>query len=203
MKKSTDSDHNPKKPVAEFDPFNNRLCRDIRNTLSEAFMAAIERMEPSAYQDKADSWFAQNPPAIMVEYIQDRLQRYERVIAQIMDGTLGKQFVLRDIYRNGWSSLSCKDDAADAVDVLCALNWLQEIPQQTGGKPKTVYVVNPKKLQVCPGHELTKPTKAPFVSNVSTSPRGCESFSDEVEPNAALAEAAACDQDFGPDGEWR
>lgn len=56
-------------------------------------MAAIERMEPSAYQDKADSWFAQNPPAIMVEYIQDRLQRYDRVLAQIMDGTLGESLL--------------------------------------------------------------------------------------------------------------
>lgn len=84
MKRSPDSDHHPKKPVAEFDPFNNRLSRDIRNTLSEAFMAAIERMEPSAYQEKADSWLAQPPPAVMVEYVQDRLRRYDRVLARIM-----------------------------------------------------------------------------------------------------------------------
>ena len=90
MKRSSDSTNDLIKPDAKFDPFNNRLSRDIRNTLSEAFMAAIERMEPSAYQDQADRWLAQNPPAVMVEYIQDRLRRYDRVLAHIMDDALAE-----------------------------------------------------------------------------------------------------------------
>ena len=88
MKRSPDSDHHPKKPVAEFDPFNNRLSRDIRNTLSEALMVALARMEPSAYRNEADGWFAKNPPASLVEYIQDRLRRYDRVFEQIKNGAL-------------------------------------------------------------------------------------------------------------------
>lgn len=72
-----------KKPDDKFDPFNNRLSRDIRNTLSEAFMAALSRMEPSAYRDEAEIWLAKNPSEIYVEYIQDRLQRYDRVFDQI------------------------------------------------------------------------------------------------------------------------
>ena len=71
------------KPDGKFDPFNNRLSRDIRNTLSEAFMAALSRMEPSAYRDEADIWRAKNPPEIYLEYIQDRLQRFDRVFEQI------------------------------------------------------------------------------------------------------------------------
>ncbi len=88
MKRSPDAIHDFKKPVAEFDPFTNRLSRDIRNTLSEAFMAALARMEPSAYRDEADNWLAQQPPATLVEYIRDRLRRYDRVFEQIKDGAL-------------------------------------------------------------------------------------------------------------------
>lgn len=88
MKRLPDSTRSLKKTVTKFDPFNNRLCRDIRNTLSEAFVAALERMEPSAYRDEAGGWFAQNPPAILAEYIQGRLRHYDRVFEQIKAGTV-------------------------------------------------------------------------------------------------------------------
>ena len=83
MKRPIASDSDKKKPDGKFDPFNNRLSRDIRNTLSEAFMAALSRMEPSAYRDEADIWRAKNPSQIYLEYIQDRLQRFDRVFEQI------------------------------------------------------------------------------------------------------------------------
>jgi hypothetical protein len=83
MNRPTASDSDKKKPDGKFDPFNNRLSRDIRNTLAEAFMAALSRMEPLVYRDEADIWRAQNPPEIYLEYIQDRLQRYDRVFEQI------------------------------------------------------------------------------------------------------------------------
>jgi len=67
----------------KFDPFNNRLSRDIRNTLSESFMTALSRMEPSAYRDEADIWRAKSLSAVYLEYIQDRLKRYDLVIKQI------------------------------------------------------------------------------------------------------------------------
>ena len=88
MKTSPDSNPDVKRPAAEFDPFNNRLSRDIRNTLSEAFMAALARMEPSAYRDEAEGWLARKPPASLAVYIQDRLRRYDRVLEEIKDGAL-------------------------------------------------------------------------------------------------------------------
>ena len=90
MKRTPDSNYDFIKPVAKFDPFNNRLSRDIRNTLSDALMTALARMEPSAYGDEADRWLAQRPPAELVEYMQDRLQRYDRVLEQIKDGALNE-----------------------------------------------------------------------------------------------------------------
>ena len=90
MKKPPDSTPDRNKPVAKFDPFTNRLSRDIRNTLSEALMVALARMEPSAYRNEADGWLAQNPTATLVEYIQDRLRRYDCVFDQIKSGALNE-----------------------------------------------------------------------------------------------------------------
>ena len=83
MKRPATSTSDKNLPGGKFDPFNNRLSRDIRNTLSESFMTALSRMESSAYRDEADIWRAKNPSDIYLEYIQDRLQRYDRVLEQI------------------------------------------------------------------------------------------------------------------------
>ena len=83
MNRPTTDTSDGKKPGGEFDPWTNRLSRDVRNTLSESFMMALSRMEPSAYRDEADIWRTKNLSDIYLEYIQDRLQRYDRVIEQI------------------------------------------------------------------------------------------------------------------------
>jgi hypothetical protein len=71
------------KPAGKFDPWTNRLSRDIRNSLSEAFITGLSRMETSVYHAEADIWRSKNPAEIYLEYIQDRLKRYDRVIEQI------------------------------------------------------------------------------------------------------------------------
>lgn len=88
MKKSTDSTPGRNISVGKFDPWTNRLSRDIRNTLSEAFIEALSRMEPAVYHDEADIWRSKNPADIYLEYIQDRLQRFDRVVEQIKAGRL-------------------------------------------------------------------------------------------------------------------
>lgn len=67
-----------------FDPFNDRLSRDIRNTLSEAFIDALVQMEPSVYREVAEKWRAANPAEIYLIYIQNRLQRYDHVFKKIV-----------------------------------------------------------------------------------------------------------------------
>ncbi len=88
MKTSPASPLNKKRAAGKFDPFNDRLSRDIRNTLSEAFIDTLSRMEPSAYRDEADIWRAKNPSEIYLEYIQNRLQSYDQVFEQIKVGQL-------------------------------------------------------------------------------------------------------------------
>ena len=88
MKRSPVCAPNTKIAAGKFDPFNDRLSRDIRNSLSEAFIDALARMEPSAYRAEADIWRSKKPSEIYLEYIQYRLQSYDQVFNQIENSQL-------------------------------------------------------------------------------------------------------------------
>ena len=66
-----------------FDPFNSRLSRDLRNSLAEAFVDALQAADKSYYQRTADQWLARNLADAYAGYIQDRLKRYDHVLNQI------------------------------------------------------------------------------------------------------------------------
>ena len=79
MKKQTGIRPKRKTVAKTFDPFNDRLSRDIRNTLSEAFCDALSRKEQAEYRNAAEKWLATKPADIYCFYIQSRLLRYDRV----------------------------------------------------------------------------------------------------------------------------
>jgi hypothetical protein len=83
MKKKPASTSKRKSFPDVFDPFNDRLARDIRNSLSEAFVDALTRLDQSGYQAAARKWLAGNPPDVYAGYIKDRLERYARVFGEI------------------------------------------------------------------------------------------------------------------------
>jgi hypothetical protein len=66
-----------------FDPFTNRTARDIRNSLSDAFVAALAAKEPEQYLNIAQKWQEQNLSARHREYIANRLLRYDHVFDEI------------------------------------------------------------------------------------------------------------------------
>ena len=67
-----------------------------------------------------------------------------RLLAKrITANDLGVKFGLRDIYNNGWSGLSTREDVAKAVEVLIDHDWLLEVEELTAGRPRTSYCVNP------------------------------------------------------------
>lgn len=57
---------------------------------------------------------------------------------------LSSPFTARDVYRHEWSGLATETDVAPALELLEDLGWLRSETQQTGGRPKTLYNVNPK-----------------------------------------------------------
>ncbi|MFT5327087.1 MAG: hypothetical protein ACI8P0_004974, partial [Planctomycetaceae bacterium] len=63
--------------------------------------------------------------------------------ARIESGALSDGFSLRDVYRPGWSGLTDRSDAQAAVDVLIDHDWLTSQTIDTGGRPQTVYRINP------------------------------------------------------------
>lgn len=74
------------KAPQRFDPFTDRAARDIRNSLSEAFVAALAAMDPEVYLNVARKWAEQNRSPLYADYIADRLLRYGRVYRAIRTG---------------------------------------------------------------------------------------------------------------------
>ena len=71
-----------------FDPFTDRTARDIRNSLSEAFVAAIAAENSHEYLTIAQQWRKQNLSSLHADYIADRLLRYENVLNAIHTGQI-------------------------------------------------------------------------------------------------------------------
>jgi hypothetical protein len=65
-----------------FDPFNDRISRDIRNRLSEAFVTALGRLDSVPLRQEADALKGLSGPKAYRDYIQDRVARYRKVLDQ-------------------------------------------------------------------------------------------------------------------------
>ncbi len=83
MKKPVASSRREKISSGCFDPFNHRLSRDIRNSLAEAFVDALQAADKSYYQRTAGQWLAMNLADACNGYIRDRSRRYDDVFEQI------------------------------------------------------------------------------------------------------------------------
>ena len=72
----------------KFNPFTDRTARDIRNSLSEAFVTSISAEDPHGYVTIAQQWRKQNLSSVYADYIADRLLRYENVLNAIQAGQI-------------------------------------------------------------------------------------------------------------------
>ncbi len=72
------------KASEKFDPFTDRTARDIRNTLSEAFVAALDARNAARVEHAAQRWREQNLSSLHAGYIDDRLLRYKQVFNGII-----------------------------------------------------------------------------------------------------------------------
>jgi hypothetical protein len=73
------------KTPEKFDPFTDRTARDIRNTLSDAFTAALAAMDPVEYLNAAHKWRSKKLPERYTHYIDKRLQHYDLVLKTIRE----------------------------------------------------------------------------------------------------------------------
>lgn len=67
----------------KFDPFGNRICRDIRNQLSEKFIQAIGTGDIQPIIKTAEYFLNQSLEPYMRDYINNRLQLYRTIVQQV------------------------------------------------------------------------------------------------------------------------
>jgi len=66
-----------------FEPFNSRLARDIRNSLSKSFLQALAEKDVSLYQRCGADYMQQKLEPGYARYIKTRLAKYEEAYAII------------------------------------------------------------------------------------------------------------------------
>ncbi len=69
------------------------------------------------------------------------------ILARIRKGDLPRTFASWQVRRHEWAQLSERGQVADALGLLVERGWLAVTKTDTGGRPGTLYVVNPRGLQ--------------------------------------------------------
>ena len=70
----------------QFEPFLDRLSRDIRNDLSATMETVLRKRDIEAAQKVADQYLALELDQCYADYIYDRLARYRSVIEKVNSG---------------------------------------------------------------------------------------------------------------------
>jgi uncharacterized protein len=69
-----------------FEPFQDRLSRDIRNSLSRALALALAKRDPALFETMAASLLSRDPDRCYKDYIESRLNRYRLAFARSQPG---------------------------------------------------------------------------------------------------------------------
>ena len=65
---------------SDFDPFADRLSRDIRNTLSHAMVRALQQGDRDYFMNRCRDWLRRNLPDTHRAYIENRCRAFERLL---------------------------------------------------------------------------------------------------------------------------
>ena len=76
----------------------------------------------------------------------DSFHMAEAIWAKVENGDLQNGFTEKDIYGKGWAKLRIGGGLHNGLDLLIENGWLRATTIATGGRPKTVYDINPKAL---------------------------------------------------------
>ena len=69
------------------------------------------------------------------------------ILSRIRKSDLESAFSARDVHQRNWSNLSERTQVQAGLDLLCDLDWLLPEVKRTGGRPTTLYHVNPRGLR--------------------------------------------------------
>lgn len=68
------------------------------------------------------------------------------ILKRIRAGDIADKFSARDVHQKGWANLSDRDRVGAGLNLLADLDWILPQTLQTGGRPRTVYAINPRAL---------------------------------------------------------
>lgn len=77
----------------------------------------------------------------------DNAEAARAIWRRIRKGDLTGPFTARDIQRKGWSGLADKERIAAGIAALVDADWLGAAEAETGGRPTTTYMPNPKAMR--------------------------------------------------------
>jgi hypothetical protein len=69
------------------------------------------------------------------------------ILSRIRKSDLESPFSARDVHQRNWSNLSERTQVQAGLDLLCDLDWLRPEVKRTGGRPTTLYHMNPRGLR--------------------------------------------------------
>ncbi|MBI5557430.1 MAG: DUF309 domain-containing protein [Deltaproteobacteria bacterium] len=75
-----------------FDPDNDRLARDIRNTLARALMTTLERMEIDPVIDLATNYLDRPLASAYHAYVRERVDRYRLAVSLMAENNVADPF---------------------------------------------------------------------------------------------------------------
>lgn len=99
--------------------------------LLRAVAAAVDYLEPHARRAYASG-------------AASAVDAAKAILSRIRRGDLADGFTGRDLHRRGWTGLSDHEAVTAGLDLLTDYQWLDRRDVETGGRPSTVYFINPR-----------------------------------------------------------
>ena len=103
MQNKSQSDNEKKAASRLFDPFNDRLSRDIRNSLSDALVASLKQRKAEVYLEQSREWFEKELVTFYTEYIRDRIRRYDLALQHIRHSQIADARVAGSNFMESWT----------------------------------------------------------------------------------------------------
>lgn len=83
-----------------FDPFESRLCRDVRNQLGHAMIRAIETGKKDRFTAAVQKWYQKTNQTAVLSYIQDREKSFDRLFKRLEPSGFNGQDMLPLMWQN-------------------------------------------------------------------------------------------------------
>lgn len=123
-----------------FNPFEDRTCRDIRNNIGHIFIKAIQAKDAALFTAQVDTYLSQHHPGYIEDYIHHRSNCFDKIFNQLCINTdntdifwdiclalwnLKLFFECHEWLEEKWMDASGNEKKAFQALILCAVTYEQ------------------------------------------------------------------------------